>query len=219
MIEVILVADYKELKKLLELSMKTAKETYPELVDRMAKEELLFEAIDTHYKALDEGVNIRPTLGNEMQILYMRDRQTFMFALFPELLTLAYYIGKVIGAAYIAPRISGESLDELLKSNVKIAPSHKYGYQKIVWAKENEAVYRTYECADCYGLPNIGLKLCVYEAGTAAGAFEVKLGKRVEVEEEKCCANGDEYCEFHIYVFDEPALLGQNTNNRFLPKD
>mgnify|MGYP000882726454 FL=1 len=205
------MSNYDQLKELVKLAGEASLPAFPDLVKKMAEQNKLLQAIDEHYQCLDQCVNIRPTFGNEMQILYLRDRQTFMFTLFPELLPLAYQVGKVIGAAYIAPRITGNTLEELLKSNVRIAPEHKYGRQEIVWVKENEAVYRTYECADCYGLPNIGLKLCIYESGTAAGAFEVKLGKRVEVEEEKCCANGDPYCEFHIRVFDEPSILGSDT--------
>lgn len=45
-------------------------------------------------------------------------------------------------------------------------------------------------------------EFCVYEAGTAAGCFSAALGKHVEVEETKCCANGDPYCEFHVQVVD-----------------
>ena len=40
----------------------------------------------------------------------------------------------------------------------------------------------------------------VYEAGTAAGMFSTALGKKCRVTETKCCADGDDYCEFLVEV-------------------
>lgn len=148
----------------------------------------------------EQGQPIRPHFPNQMQFLYMRDRQTFTFALFPELLPLAYQAGRVIGAAYDAPRRAGITLREALESAIHVAEAFDYGHQEIVQVEETFAIYRTYECADCYGLPNIGMKLCIYEAGVAAGALETTLGRPVRVVEVKCCANGDPYDEFEIYV-------------------
>lgn len=148
----------------------------------------------------EQGQPIRPHLPNQMQFLYMRDRQTFTFALFPELLPLAYQAGRVIGAAYDAPRRAGITLREALESAIHVAQEFDYGRQEIVTVTDNFAVYRTYECADCYGLPNLGMKICIYEAGVAAGALETTLGRPVRVVEVKCCANGDPYDEFEIYV-------------------
>jgi predicted hydrocarbon binding protein len=159
-------------------------------------------AISEQYKKFASGERIRPTFGDEMQILYMRDRQTFLFLLFPELKDICYQVGKIIGEIYIGPTLSGTNLPSIMKSNVRFATEHKYAYQEVVESSENFAVYRSYECADCYGMPNIGQCICVYEAGTAAGGFSNALGKTVEVNETKCCANGDPYCEFEVRVLD-----------------
>ena len=94
----------------------------------------------------------------------------------------------------------GKTLPEILNSNQPIAAAHRYAHEEIVVAREDFGIYRHYECADCYGLPNIGMKICAYEAGTAAGCFAKPLGRPVEVIETKCCANGDPYCEFEIHV-------------------
>lgn len=149
----------------------------------------------------EQGQPLRPNFPNKMQYLYMRDRQTFTFALFPELLPLAYQAGRVIGAAFDAPRRTGITLSEALRSAIHVAEEFDYGRQEIVEVGEKRAIYRTYECADCYGLPNLGLKICAYEAGVAAGALERTLGYPVQVEEVKCCANGDDYDEFVITTF------------------
>jgi predicted hydrocarbon binding protein len=143
---------------------------------------------------------IRPHYPNKMQFIYMRDRQTFTFALFPELLPLAYQAGRAIGAAFDAPRRTGITLAEAMASAIDVASQFDYGRQEIVRVEDAFAVYRTYECADCYGLPNLGLCLCAYEAGIAAGALEMTLGCPVQVTEVRCCANGDPYDEFEVRV-------------------
>jgi hypothetical protein len=89
-----------------------------------------------------------------------------------------------------------------MQSNQPIAESISYAFEEIVEADEKHAVYRHYECADCYGLPDIHDKVCVYEAGVAAGMFSEALGKQCTVTELKCCANGDPYCEFLVEVTD-----------------
>ena len=152
-----------------------------------------------HY---ENGDPLRPSLPNTMQFLYMRDRQTFSFALIPELVPIAYQIGRMIGMAFDAPRREGVTLTEALESAIGVAEEFDYGRQEIVTVEDDFAVYRTYECADCYGMPNIGMMICPYEAGTAAGALEKTLGRPVRVVEVKCCANGDPYDEFEVYVGD-----------------
>jgi uncharacterized protein len=143
---------------------------------------------------------IRPHYPNKMQFIYMRDRQTFTFALFPELLPIAYQAGRAIGAAFDAPRRTGITLQEAMTSAIGVANTFDYGRQEIVHLEDNFAIYRTYECADCYGMANIGMCICTYEAGIAAGALEVTLGKPVRVKEVRCCANGDPYDEFEVYI-------------------
>jgi predicted hydrocarbon binding protein len=160
----------------------------------------LVERARQHYAMFDAQKWIRPDFPNEMQILYMRERQIFSFLMFPELLDIGYHVGKIIGEKFIAPLLTGKNLEEIMKSNLHIAEEHKYARQEIVTVDTDHAVYRNYQCADCYGFPNIRLKICCYEAGTAAGAFGPPLGRPVEVEETKCCANGDEYCEFEVKV-------------------
>ena len=153
----------------------------------------------------ETGDPLRPSLPNKMQFLYMRDRQTFSFALMPELVPIAYQVGRLIGMAFDAPRREGVTLKEALESAIGVAEAFDYGRQEVVTVGESFAVYRTYECSDCYGMPNIGMMICPYEAGTAAGALEMTLGKPVRVVEVKCCANGDPYDEFEVYVGDDDA--------------
>lgn len=163
-------------------------ETVNRLLSHFAKD---YETAAAHKK-------IRPRLGNTMAINYMRERQTLTFLLHPELKKTAYEIGYLIGVDVTSDLIRGKTLPEIMDSNQPIANKDGYALEEIVEADETHAVYRHYECADCYGLPNIHEKICVYEAGVAAGMFSTALGRPVRVTETKCCANGDEYCEFLV---------------------
>lgn len=152
------------------------------------------------YAAQKKGVKIRPRLGDRMPFNYMRERQTLTFLFYPELKEAAYEISRIIGESITSDQIRGKTLPEIMESNQPIAQRDGYAFEEVVEADETHAVYRHYECADCYGLPNIHSKICVYEAGTAAGMFSTALGKPCRVTETKCCANGDPYCEFLVEV-------------------
>jgi predicted hydrocarbon binding protein len=161
----------------------------------------LVEGIHGDYTAYYEKQPIRPTLPNDIQFLYMRDRQTFSFVLFPELMPVAYQVGRAIGALVDAwHRDENPSLPELLEEALRLCPIHGYSVPEILVAGEDYARYRYYESADAYGLPNVGFPVCIYEAGVTAGAMETGLGRPVEVREVMCCAAGDPYCEFEVRV-------------------
>lgn len=183
----------------------------PELFASMAErlKELaggeFLEGMHGFLRRYEAGERLRPHFPNRMQFIYMRDRQTFSFALIPELLPIAYQVGRVIGMAFDAPRREGITLREALESAIDVAAEFDYGRQEIVTVEGDSAVYRTYECADCYGMPDIGMKICIYEAGVAAGALEKTLGRPVRVVEVKCCANGDPYDEFEVTVGERDA--------------
>lgn len=177
-------------------------ETIREMREKAAGHPEVLRSFASAYDLYTSGDSIRPTLGNEMQIFYMRERQTMSFLLFPELLKVEYEIARVIGEQIFSGQLGGYTLPEVMASNQPLPRRDRYAIEEVVEADEKHAVYRHYECADCYGIPNIGMKICTYEAGTAAGCFSAALGKRCEVTETKCCANGDPYCEFHVQVME-----------------
>jgi len=49
---------------------------------------------------------------------------------------------------------------------------------------------------NCSGLPNTSETKCVYDEGFIAGILEVYTGKRYDVREIDCWANGDKVCRF-----------------------
>jgi len=179
----------------------------PQEEELQRRVEALRQSFAEDYKKTERGEKIRPRLGDVMSVQYMRERQTMTFVLHPELKATAYEIGYMIGQDICSDMIKGKTLPEIMKSNQPIAEEISYAFEEIVEADETHAVYRHYECADCYGLPDIHDKVCVYEAGVAAGMFSAALGRECTVTEQKCCANGDGYCEFLVEVQDDASHI------------
>lgn len=178
-------------------------ELLPEMVSKLreAAGGQLVDSIHDDYTDYYKKRPLRPTLPNDIQFLYMRDRQTFSFVLFPELMPVAYQVGRAIGALIDAwHRDENPDLATLLPEALELTEVHGYSRSEILTVEEDFAAYRYYECADSFGLPNVGFPVCIYEAGVTAGAMEKGLGRPVEVREVKCCAAGDPYCEFEVHV-------------------
>ena len=184
--------------------MKNPYGTVPEISrdEQEHRAEVLRASFVEDYRRSERGESIRPRLGDLMSIQYMRERQTLTFVLHPELKAVAYEIGYRIGRDICSDMIRGKTLPEIMQSNQPITEGISYAFEEIVEADERHAVYRHYECADCYGLPDIHDRVCVYEAGVAAGMFSEALGRECTVTEQKCCANGDPYCEFLVEIGD-----------------
>lgn len=105
------------------------------------------------YAAQKKGVKIRPRLGDHMPFNYMRERQTLTFLFYPELKEAAYEISRIIGESITSDQIRGKTLPEIMESNQPIAQRDGYAFEEVVEADETHAVYRHYECADCYAFP------------------------------------------------------------------
>lgn len=177
----------------------TAEITSEETAERS---KLLFESFAKAYDDRTAGIPRRPRLGDLFPLNYMQERQTLMFILHPELKKVAYEIGYTIGVDVCGDQIKDRTLPEIMAANRPITEGIGYAFEEIVEADEKHAIYRHYECADCYGVPNIHDKICVYECGVAAGMFSTALGRPVKVTETKCYANGDDCCEFLVEVIE-----------------
>lgn len=169
-------------------------------VDEMMKgyySPLIKKVLDDYDTVLNKKSKLRPKLGNQITILYLRDRMALLQVLFPEIDYLIYQAGKAIGKFIVAPNIKGSDIRAIFKEFETFTPLYNYGFFEIVKASKKEGIYRIYECADCYGLPNIKKPLCRFEAGITAGTLEEKIGMPAIVDEVKCWGLGDSYCEFH----------------------
>jgi predicted hydrocarbon binding protein len=71
--------------------------------------------------------------------------------------------------------------------------------------KDKLIVYEVRECADCYGIRDLGRSICYFTGGVIGGALEYSLGRKIGFVEPKCRANGDPCCELRY------SLVGGNT--------
>ena len=106
-----------EVRKILREKVIITPQISEEMSQTVRRQEALVDSMLRAYTMYDNGIPIRPTLGNEMQIMYMRERQTLSFLMFPELLKLESEIARVIGDVFIAPMLVGKTLPEILQSN------------------------------------------------------------------------------------------------------
>ena len=77
-----------EVRKILREKVIITPQISEEMSQTVRRQEALVDSMLRAYTMYDNGIPIRPTLGNEMQIMYMRERQTLSFLMFPELLKL-----------------------------------------------------------------------------------------------------------------------------------
>lgn len=146
----------------------------------------------------------RPTLGEMVHVRSLQDR-ALLYALSPGTGELMYFAGKDLGAADARHGgITAKDLREALQVYEKDTLSLRLARTEMTNESDREVVIRMHECAASYGLPNMGLKVCSFDAGVQAGFLSQALGKRVVSTEVKCNANGDAYCEFNIRVLDTP---------------
>lgn len=57
---------------------------------------------------------------------------------------------------------------------------------------------RAYDCFECEDLPKIGRSACAFDSGILEAVFSAHYQQKVQVEEIKCYARGDNYCSFVI---------------------
>ena len=84
-----------EVRKILREKVIITPQISEEMSQTVRRQEALVDSMLRAYTMYDNGIPIRPTLGNEMQIMYMRERQTLSFLMFPELLKLEYEIAMI----------------------------------------------------------------------------------------------------------------------------
>ena len=132
----------------------------------------------------------RPTLGRYVDVVVFR---AFVLSIIKYLgfnsIYKIYHAGEDFGRS-----LEVKTIDELIEY------FRSLGIGIVEVEEGNPIKVRVYESAFCSGFPNIGECVCHYERGVLAGCFESILNKKVEVIERKCCACGDEYCEFEVHI-------------------
>lgn len=156
-------------------------------------------ASDALAERLITGGSPRPSLGDWVNIRIVRDRAV-LYALSPGTKELLYYAGRLVGSAYARRSNKKTDLNDALALYAKEVEARKIARAEIVSVNAEGATLRLHENATSYGMPNIHLKICAFDAGDQAGFFSGFTGQRVVSTETKCCANGDPYCEFDLRI-------------------
>jgi predicted hydrocarbon binding protein len=130
---------------------------------------------------------LRPTLGDITRLSIFQITYLGMWLSSSGAHTLLYWIGRESGLE-LSKRRKIKDLKKFLNSlKLGFVESRKQG-KKYIFTIE--------ECAFCYGSKNLNKRICSYVAGFLSGYMEKITGKRTNVIETKCIANGDKHCEF-----------------------
>ncbi|NPA33045.1 MAG: 4-vinyl reductase [Aquificae bacterium] len=142
----------------------------------------------------------RPTLGEEVPLLIFR-----AFRLFTEMyledtlgnrgtVALLQNAGRQLGHE-LAKRLNSTDLKTFLDNVAHFVKSEKVGILIPEELQKDKLIVSLDECITCAGMPNIGKRICHFEAGLIGGILEEHLKKRVKVSETKCNAMGEGICQ------------------------
>lgn len=106
---------------------------------------------------------------------------------------MLYWVGRESGIN-ISKRIKGTGMRIRLKKFIELMKYLKIGIFKTKSLKK--PVFIVEESAFASGAKNFEKRICSYIAGLLAGFIEKSTGRKYNIIETKCIANGDEHCEF-----------------------
>jgi hypothetical protein len=78
--------------------------------------------------------------------------------------------------------------------------THTGSIKLTEFEKDKLVVCQIEECAECYGIGNLGMTVCYFGGGAIAGILEELLERSVGFVESKCYAKGDACCEFRYNI-------------------
>ena len=145
----------------------------------------------------------RPKLGEEIPVVIFR-----AFRLFTEFhldqvvghkgsISLLQHAGRELGKQ-VGKNLIDKELDTYIERVSNFVYDQKIGILIPVNLGNNSMLFRLDECITCAGMPNIGKRICHFEAGFVGGIVETFLGRRVKVYETKCNAMGEGTCEVKV---------------------
>lgn len=86
--------------------------------------------------------------------------------------------------------------ENLLENLSRFWENNKLG--RVVVESLEPLIIRVYDCFECENLPVIGRSACAFDSGILEAIFSAHFNQKMEVDEIKCYAKGDEYCCFEI---------------------
>ncbi len=145
----------------------------------------------------------RPHLGEDIPILVFRAFRVFTGVHLEDMvghmgaITLIQKAGRELGRE-VGNTLKDEDLNAYLGKVIDFVKDSKIGLLVPVDVSQEKIVVALDECITCSGMPNIGKRICHFEAGFVAGIVESYLNKRVRAYETKCNAHGDGICEVAV---------------------
>lgn len=176
--------------------------------------ELIKVAADNVRQALS-GVDcsLRPTLGGKVDTAMFRAIRMSLSEMGPEMGKALYALGEQFGRLAFAPNVQATDLVGVMDELACLWQNAGLGTVKVREVRDGVVVVDEGECMTCYGMPNVGKKVCAFEGGILAGLVSEKLGRAATSSELKCNANGDGMCQYEIVVGRElgrqPGTLGR----------
>ena len=95
---------------------------------------------------------------------------------------------------YLAEEGLIRSIDDL----PQVFINQRIGLLDVIDESFNNMKIHIYECMSCYGIPNIGMPMCDFEAGVIQGTLESLIGKNI-TKETYCWGLGYSFCGFEVY--------------------
>jgi uncharacterized protein len=117
---------------------------------------------------IEEGVNIDPILHNA---------------------------GIKVGETFYS-KLKDSQTDRFIENIADFWQKNKLG--KIKTETLEPLTLKAYDCFECEDLPKIGRSACAFDSGILEAIFSAHFGRKVDVEEIKCFAKGDDYCSFVV---------------------
>lgn len=196
--------DYKKIREMLEKLSKEYRQRSERLEELRAKTISPFAG----FPVMGDPFVGRPTLTPEAPVFWYRSlvhvgMRNFLRNVIGEVVdNYLYRAGRTVGESLVKEGLieRKENLTEQIKEIHEKIKSLKIGVVTVLTFKEDYAQIRVDECISCAGQANIGETTCFWEGGVIAGILSTLLNAEVETVEYKCWGNGDQTCEFDVFI-------------------
>lgn len=93
-------------------------------------------------------------------------------------------------------KLETQDINEFIKNIAIFWESNQLG--RIEVKSADPIIIKAYDCFECEDLPQIGRPACAFDSGVLEAFFSQYFQEHIEVEEVKCYAQGDDYCQFMV---------------------
>lgn len=117
---------------------------------------------------MDEGINIDPILRNA-----------------------GFKVGKLF-----YEKLETSDIEKFIENIAIFWETNQLGRIKV--QSTDPIIIKAYDCFECEDLPQLGRPACAFDSGLLEALFSRYFQEHVAVEEVKCYAQGDDFCQFMV---------------------